>query len=547
MDDLKQPGYCFFKHIFTTRIKIPFLSFSFIYSFLILALYNQIWWEKNFQDFNIQTANDLLFFVQFFFILTIIHTIILSIFCFKYTTKLICTTLLLINSAASYFINNYGIGIDTDMVKNVFNTNTEEAFELFSWDLILHMILYNIPTILLIFKVDIIYKPFWQEILRRIIYCMLFVLLAVIMVMMNYQKLSIFIRSTKTNMNYLTPRNYLYSGFKIIKYSIKQDNKIMHKIGSDASIIKNDSKLLVITIVGETARKKNFSLFGYERKTNPTLENDDLLIFDNTTSCGTSTEISLPCMFSHLGRNEFIKNNKKYEFLPSLLARLNVNVLWKDNNFGGCKGVCANVDFVDTRYQNIAKFCASGECLDDILLDNLPQIIRQNKNKNNFIILHQNGSHGPRYDKRYPKEFEFFKPTCNLANVSKCSQEQIINAYDNSILYTDHIIHQTIKIVQQEKIPAVVIYMSDHGESLGENKVYLHGFPYFIAPKEQKEIPFLIWMSESLQNERKINKKCIKNRLSYSHDNLFHSVLGLFKIKIPEYVKELDIFHNCIE
>jgi lipid A ethanolaminephosphotransferase len=267
------------------------------------------------------------------------------------------------------------------------------------------------------------------------------------------------------------------------------------------------------------------------------LAKEGVIALQNTTSCGVSTRVSVPCMFSHISRNEFAQKQAEYEFLPKVLAKKGVSVLYKDNNFGGCFGTCKGTFHTSTVHDKHQKFCSTGECVDGILLEGLDDYIKQNQNNNIFIVLHQNGSHGPRYNKRYPLDFEVFKPTCNNNDVSKCSQEELVNAYDNTILYADFIIYSAIQIDKKSNIPSAVIYVSDHGESLGENGIYLHGFPYFIAPKEQKEIPFIIWMSDDFKKGKNFEQK-----QSYSHDNIFHSILGAFGVKTKLYDKNLDIF-----
>jgi lipid A ethanolaminephosphotransferase len=435
-------------------------------------------------------------------------------------------------------MNIYNVPIDKGMVLNVFATDANEATDLLNLKLILYVTFLGIVPSILIFKTKIVYKNVVKEVVYRVVFSMGLLVIILILAGVQYRQISTFVRTTKNNFDYLLPRNYLWSLIKITK-GLREMNQELIIIGNDIKI--EDDNTLVIIAVGETARKANFSLYGYKRDTNPLLKNDNVLTLKNTSSCGTATKISLPCMFSHLRRSEFIRNNKNYEFLPTLLARSGVDVLYKDNNFGGCKDTCNNTESISTINLKSQEFCSSGECVDGILLDKLEKYII-NHNNNTMIVLHQNGSHGPRYNKRYPKEFEKFTPVCTNSDVSKCTQEELINAYDNTILYTDNFLHNIIKIAQENKRPTVIIYISDHGESLGENNIYLHGFPYLLAPKEQKEIPFIVWMSESFKKKHNINNNCF-NKKNYSHDNLFHSVLGTFNAKTELYNKELDIFH----
>jgi lipid A ethanolaminephosphotransferase len=159
------------------------------------------------------------------------------------------------------------------------------------------------------------------------------------------------------------------------------------------------------------------------------------------------------------------------------------------------------------------------------------------------------GSHGPAYFKRYTEEFKKFTPTCDTADIQTCAKEQIINTYDNTILYTDYILSSIIDAAKKSSDYKIgVLYVSDHGESLGENNIYLHGFPYKLAPKEQKQIPMILWMSESMKKYSYIDYDCLKKEAfakHYSHDNLFHSLIGLLEIKSKVYDKNEDLFNTC--
>lgn len=255
---------------------------------------------------------------------------------------------------------------------------------------------------------------------------------------------------------------------------------------------------MLVLIVGETARAQNFSLYGYEKNTNPLLsENKEIITFKDVSSCGTATAISLPCMFSHLDKKQF--NLTDANFTQNLLdiAKLaGYDVIWKDND-DGCKKVCNRVHKIDAKIGNKQPFCFGNYCHDDILLDGLNEELN-NINKDTLIVLHTMGSHGPTYYKRYPEQFKKFTPTCDTANLQDCTQEQIINTYNNTIVYTDYIISSVIDILKNQKqLETAMLYVSDHGESLGENNIYLHGLPYAIAPKEQKQVPMILWLSDT--------------------------------------------------
>jgi lipid A ethanolaminephosphotransferase len=248
-------------------------------------------------------------------------------------------------------------------------------------------------------------------------------------------------------------------------------------------------------------------------------------------------------MFFHLGKAHYSRNEaKRYENLLDVLRRVGVQVIWRDNN-SGSKGVGDRI-----RYENMSEvkdnaLCSKGECYDEILLKDLDKLLSQNSG-NMLVVLHQKGSHGPAYYKRTPKDLKRFLPECENDNVQDCDRQSIINAYDNTIVYTDYILSNLIKLLNNQKYATAMLYVSDHGESLGENNVYLHGFPYAIAPKQQTQIPMIFWASNSFLQENTLDMALLGQHRSdhFSHDNLFHSLLGLFRVTTGLYHPELDLF-----
>ncbi|MGP5326484.1 phosphoethanolamine transferase [Vreelandella titanicae] len=322
-------------------------------------------------------------------------------------------------------------------------------------------------------------------------------------------------------------------------------------VGEDAFIEPDEGakpKLLVI-IVGETVRAANWGLNDYQRQTTPELANlSSVINFKQVTSCGTSTAVSLPCMFSLPGRRDYDKTYaQQHESLLDVLKRAGLNVIWVENQ-SGCKGVCDRVETVKITAEEYPQLCQEGRCLDEALVHELSSQIRQPDPRDTVIILHQLGNHGPSYFQRYPSNFERFIPTCKTADLSQCSQEEITNSYDNAILYTDHILSQIIEMLaNQSNYDASMIYLSDHGESLGEKGLYLHGIPYAIAPDEQTHIPMLWWLSHDFSQRENIDIECLNETAETpaSHDNLFHSVLGLLNVSTMIYQDELDISQRC--
>jgi lipid A ethanolaminephosphotransferase len=306
---------------------------------------------------------------------------------------------------------------------------------------------------------------------------------------------------------------------------------------------------LVILVAGETARADSFSLNGYGRLTNPLLTNDDVINFTRVTSCGTATATSLPCLFSPLSRENYSDAaGKGSESLLDVLQRAGLSVIWRDNN-SGCKGTCDRVEYENLSRLTLPEFCKSdGECFDEVLLNGLRKLVASHPG-DLVVVLHQKGSHGPAYYQRVPVELEKFTPSCHSSQLTACDRQAIINAYDNTILYTDLMLDKTISLLKSEfgNMDTALVYVSDHGESLGENNLYLHGTPYFIAPPEQTHVPMLAWISENYRTDFSIDVECVRNEqnLPLSHDNYFHSVLGMLRLDTADYNPELDIFAPC--
>lgn len=483
-----------------------------------------------------------------FFILAPLY-VFFNLITAPYIGKPIIILLLLISSATNYLMFSYGVYIDTDMIRNVFETNTREALDLVTFSGFIWVLITGIIPAVLIAYTKIIYQKPRFEILKRLICIVITVLIIAGFAASSYKEYASFGRNNKDVRKLLNTINYNYSTFRYFQHQI-QANRPFVKIDEGAQLMpyEDPHKTVLVFVVGETARSKNFSLYGYERETNPLLAQQDIISFHNTASCGTATAVSLPCMFSHENRDDFDVTDAKYtQNLLDILAKGGYDIIWKDND-DGCKGVCARVkseNMVDTKNK---KYCTGTYCHDGILLEGLEDQLRNIK-QDTLIVLHTMGSHGPTYYNRYPDEFKKFTPTCDTADIQNCSREAIVNTYDNTILYTDYIVSSVIDIVKKfPELEAGVLYVSDHGESLGENNVYLHGLPYNLAPAEQKEVPFILWMSETMKKYDHVDYDCMKQAAltsDYTHDHLFHSITGLLEVDTPLYKRELDVFKDC--
>jgi lipid A ethanolaminephosphotransferase len=273
----------------------------------------------------------------------------------------------------------------------------------------------------------------------------------------------------------------------------------------------------VTVVVGEPACAMNFSLNGYWRDTNPRLaQQPGLLSFSQVESCGTSTAVSVPCVFSSLARADYSEDKaRSQEGLLDVISHAGFGVLWRDNNCG-CKGACDRVAYEDLSQPKAGDpLCNNEECYDERLLQGLPDIIRTAR-RDLVIVLHQKGSHGPAYWKRYPPAFQHFGPVCTSHELEKCSSEATVAAHDNTIRYTDYVLSKTIDVLRaaaaEDGVDTAMLYFSDHGESLGESNVYLHGAPYIMAPEAQRHVPMVFWMGDSYRDRFALGQRCLEAR-----------------------------------
>lgn len=474
----------------------------------------------------------------------------ISLFSIPGVIKPVSIFLFFTGALAAHFMDAYGVVIDREMLRNVWETDLRETEGLINFHLIMYLLVLGILPSVLVLKTKILWGKFSYELGLRIASLIGSLLIAVLLIFNISNYYSSFFRNHKEVRLLANPLGFVNATFSLA-HEISQGPLAVEPISQNArfgSAVHNQSKpLLVVFVVGETARAANFALGGYKRNTTPVLAGKDIIYFNNFFSCGTSTALSVPCMFSSLSRANY--NNRKAKSLHGLLDFIHtagMDVLWRDNN-SGCKGTCDRVMYESTENFQSGD-CKDGICFDEALLHNLSAKITGN---NQFIVLHQKGSHGPYYNQQYPRSMQIYKPVCDTNQLHNCSREEIVNAYDNTIRYTDYFLGKVIDwlVTQQDSHNVVMVYVSDHGESLGENNLYLHGMPYAIAPNVQKHVPFIFWASPGFYHDRKLKKECLFNQKSerYSHDNIFHSVLGLLDIETDYYQPNLDIFSPCIK
>lgn len=535
---------------------LPAWGVAAFFALWFLLLCNQRFWQEMWTTTALDSTGHIVFLASLFAVLFLLFTALLNLLAWPFIFKPALIILLLIASISAYFVDTYSVHINRDMVRNAFLTDVREVRDLLSPSLFLHgMVLWLLPALWLIRR-PIRTVSSWADFWRMVWISLLALLLAVGLIYAQFGHYAAYFRNNRETRHFLVPVNTVYGTSGYINNRYLKKPKPFETIGLDvrkkSAAPRHSKKIISVMVVGETARAANFQLGGYARPTNPLLsQTGNLFYFEQTTSCGTDTATSLPCMFSNLPRDQYNADEaRQRENILDVVQRAGIRVVWLDNQAGvGCKGLCERVEHQELARANVPEFCTAEECHDEILLDGLQKILAQPLQQETLIILHQMGSHGPAYYKRYPKAFQKFTPVCATPSLNDCSQTEIINAYDNTILYTDYIVARVIQALRerQEEMAGLVLYVSDHGESLGEKNLYLHGMPYRIAPSEQTHIPLLMWMSDGYLAGFGLDRACVmrQTKTAVSHFNLFSTLLGAFDLTSTLYHPELDILEGC--
>lgn len=485
--------------------------------------------------------------IVIFFLMVVVFSFLIA----RYTSFVI-SVLILFSSVVFYATKEYGIIFDSTMFQNFYETDVSEASTYFNLNSFISVSLLGGVPAFLFFLVSVNYKPFFVEFKERVIIILVSLVIIFCLVASFYQNYAAFVRNNEQFKRSVIPTYYISSLVKFVSSEFIFEPLVYLSLGNDA--VKNEPKLknkpnLVVFFVGETARAANFKYNGYARDTNHYTSQYEIIPFQNVSSCGTTTAVSVPCMFSQMERANYSGNQaKNSDNVLDILKKAGIEITWIENN-SGCKGVCDRVKTIKIPTNSKSKHCDGFYCLDIVLLEKLELELSPPLQNDKLIVMHMIGSHGPTYYKRYPEEFRKFTPDCQKSDIQNCTNDELINTYDNTILYTDYILSETIKtltsLAGQHNLS--MIYVSDHGESLGENGVYLHGIPYSIAPSEQTKVPMLFWMNKQFSEQNSLKPDCLvaAREFTYSHDNIFHSLLGLMNVQSSEYSEKLDLFKRC--
>lgn len=469
---------------------------------------------------------------------------------FRWITKPLLILLVLISSLIFYSTVTYGIVFDYGMIQNTFETDRAEALSYVNFSACVFFIILGILPSILIAKVKLSYSTFMGELLSRaklISGSFATIFLIAIVFYSSYASIG---RNNRDLIGYLTPyalidstvkyanRNYLYPP---LKFTLLDTSPIISS--------PNNTKSITVLVLGETARAQNFSLNGYDKPTNNQTKDLGVVSFKDVTSCGTATAVSVPCMFSRLNKENYEKRvATAQQNAIDLIHLAGAEVIWISNNNGSCKGVCARVKTEKISINSNKPLCDGEYCFDEVLVEALRNKLHSLKSDNTLIVLHMIGSHGPTYYRRYPKNKRVFSPDCQRSDIQNCSQEELVNTYNNTIAYTDLVLSEIITelaaLSNKNNIQTSMIYVSDHGESLGESGVYLHGLPYAFAPEEQTKVPLIYW-GDQLHHQAKLDCLMDISEQPISHDNVFDILLAEMQVKSKVYQPENNPFNQC--
>ncbi|PSV01052.1 phosphoethanolamine transferase [Photobacterium kishitanii] len=493
-------------------------------------------------------VNRTLFALTIPFCFIAIFNFLFSIFAWKWVTKPFFSFLLITSSVVSYVSFNYGLYVDYGIVESAFETHSSEALSYVSFYSTSWVIIFGVLPSIILCSVKINNDRFLKQKFASMLISLVVVASTLLPFYKDYSSVG---RNNSILKKMIIPTQFIGSTFKYIKTSLSV-KPVFKTIGDDAQI---DTSLqvkpkLVVMIMGETARAQNYTALGYDRNTTPFTSKLDVTYMHDVASCGTATAVSLPCLFSRLDRESYDRTvaNSQSNALD-VLAKAGVDITWIDND-GGDKGVARRQKYIEINPKKHPSFCDGEVCVDSVMLPSLDTTITSSPpKKDKFIILHLIGSHGPTYFKRYPKGFERFSPSCNRADIENCSDEMIRNTYDNTIAFTDYVVASVIDRVKKETdYDTAVFYLSDHGESLGESGIYLHGLPYRFAPIYQKRVPMMFWMSPEYKKTMKVDTQCLRSvdkQRSISHDNVFDTLLGMFNVETKVYQNTKNLISGC--
>ena len=514
---------------------ISLLAFSCVVSIGTLLLYNLPFFQYVADNTNESAGGKLFLLASLVVMMLALNFMMtcLAMFFLRIVGRVLLALLAVINATAVYFIITYSVMIDATTIENVFNTRYSEASGFFSWSLWLFILGCGVlPALYCLLQPVVMGKA-----KKMALYCGTSLAVVLAVALLNIGQ-TLFLTQHDTELGgLLQPWSYLVNTGRVISFS--QDEQA-EEIKLPDGKITDEEKAVVVLVIGESARKANFQLYGYQRKTNPLLSRlTDLKVYE-ATSCATYTTAGTKAILEPKNTDEL------YELLPNYAFRTGVDVAWRTSNWGEPP---IHIDEYLTNEQLGEQYPNENIYYDAILMKGLRERIASSKKNKVLIVLHTSTSHGPKYADKYPEEFEVYKPVARNVEEGEKNVGMLVNAYDNTILYTDYLLDSLIGTLRSmSDWKSAMIFVSDHGESLGENKIFMHGLPMKLAPKVQYEIPFLVWTSKDYRTY-----KVTSSRQDASAGELppvleqhyvFHSVLNLLSIQSPAYNQDYDIFET---
>ncbi|WP_232771322.1 phosphoethanolamine transferase [Colwellia sp. 12G3] len=535
---------------FSKTLSLEFATI--LLSFYFALIFNFPFLHETYLDLVKLDNFDLAYFISLPLFLTSVFIVLFSLLPKRVIYKTVLMILIFLSAIFCYASSSYGIIFDYGMVENMAETSTSEAFTYLNSSAILFVTLLIITPLAILFKINPKQNTFKVSVNKRLKLISPTLAIFFIIVFSLYSSYASVNRNNRELVKYIVPIPTLISSYKYVNRNYFYEPTVFKLLDETPTLktLNNKDKNVIVMIVGETARAKNFSLNGYPKQTNEYTEKLNIQSFQQMYSCGTATAVSVPCMFSLLNKEQFNKRSaSSQQNLLDIVELAGVDVLWIDNN-EGCKGVCKRVKTINIDKNKSNPLCDGDYCFDEILLTQLDNKLANLSHQTTLIVLHLMGSHGPTYYRRYPHKFATFLPDCQQSDIQNCTSEQLVNTYDNTIHYSDYVIAEVVNKLTSftnenaQTVNAEMIYVSDHGESLGEHGLYLHGLPYAIAPSEQTHIPMLFWSNNITSN---MNTDCALEsaNTSFNHDNMFHSMLGLLNVESSTYQTKFDIFNSC--
>lgn len=525
-----------------TRPQVSHLTLNLLVSVWIMAVLNAGFWTRLASIFDGSPVQ----FALFAFCVFVLTVFTLELLAPGPVQKPVAAALVLIAASASYYERSFGVLIDREMVRNVFETTVTESKHLITPAALLRIGLTGALPAALIFWPVVRRRSLLQQVWRWPLGVALSFAVLAAGLFGDFKAFSAVLRERHDLMGSYQPGATVSAVYRYARQQWRTVDPVASPIATDARkgpwLEAADKPVLLVLYAGETLRAQNFGLNGYARDTTPGLAARNVINYPDVSACGTSTAVSLPCMFSALDQADYSREAYlSQENLLDVLVRAGFAVRWVDNNTGDQKIATR------TGWDQIDSATCEAECMDDVFLPIIQDAL-DTITEDTVLVLHMIGNHGPAYFLRYPKDRAVFTPDCQSVQFSDCEVAHIVNAYDNAALFTDHVLSQTIDMMAaSDRVLPAMMFLSDHGESLGENGLYLHAAPLFMAPVEQTKVPMVIWMDDRFRQAMQFDDACLRDLAARpaSHDNMFHTVLGMVNVTTTARNPDLDLVSPC--